>query len=204
MSNLLHFPTGPRVVADLDDLYDADQLKLFDHILEARPDFKVTLFAIPNKLGPVHKLKQEFPWVTFGIHGWEHTRQECLTWSPDLANYYLTRALELGYDPIFRPPNWVADTIVEDACLALNIVFAHHANNYYGPDTPRTPGLMCYPGPPELRKDQPTHAWIHSHLTPNPATDDLFTSKHFRVEELVKYGMFRNLTDYAVTIPEEE
>lgn len=184
------------IVCDLDDLWCEEQITL--HLLplrEAVPAFKVTLFSIPNKLGPVHLLKPLYPWITFAIHGWEHTFAECRSWSEELAKVNIEQALAMGYEPIFKPPQWIMDEAIEVACRDLDVVLAHH-DTY----TPSARQLLCYPGPKALRlKKGP--ALAHSHIERSPATDFVTECPEFQPEFLAGFDTFLTPRDAAIRIP---
>ena len=157
-----------KALVDLDDLWCEDQIA--ELIVPLRNDygesFRVTAYTIPNKMGPVHEVKKKYPWITFGIHGYEHTFAECRSWTDELAEELIRQALAMGYDPVFKPPNWVCDVDTEIACERLKVLLHHHENYI-----PQTQGLWCYPGPVKLRSTAPEHRNLHTHLQKNPVTD---------------------------------
>jgi len=183
-----------NAIIDLDDLYDESQLDEVLYLHSLRPDILLTIYCIPAKLGPVHDLKIRYPWIIFAQHGREHTPFECVEWTADKAKMMIQRNLDDGYERIFRPPNWRCDRELEIACHDLDIVLAHHPTDY----KPTIPRLHCWPGlkgvPPEIK-------FIHSHITPNPVTDDINTCGDFRSKSLLSVGEFLNPITEAVVIP---
>lgn len=180
-------------VCDADDLWDPSQIEtLLCPIKSAIPDFRITLYSIPNKLGPVHDLVKEYPWILFAIHGWEHTHFECLTWTAEDTVRFVEQALDMGYSPLFKPPNWQMDFLIEEALLSKAV--ALHCHESY---TPTCPGLQFYRGP---SKTLPRHVNLHSHITPNPATDDISSHPGFRPENLKNADRFEFVTSYLRSV----
>lgn len=180
-------------VCDADDLWHPDQIRdLLLPIKEHTPDFKITLYAIPNKLGPVHSLVSEYPWIQFAIHGWEHTHFECLTWTTEQTIDHIKRALSMGYANLFKPPNWEMDFAIELGLLST--ATALHCHESY---SPTTPGLQYYRGP---SKSLPRHVNLHTHITPNPVTDNLASHPGFRAENLANASRFEFVTSYLRSV----
>jgi len=166
-----------KAIVDVDDLIHEDQITEYLKPLHAKlTDFKMTVYAVPNRLGPVHKLRLKYPWLTFAIHGWEHTFAECLAWTESEATYHISNALEMGYAPLFKPPNWLFDKELVKACIALNVVLHHHQR-----DTVQIEGLKTYVGGPN---------YIHSHIMRNPSTDFITECPGFEIANLKRYKGF--------------
>ncbi len=171
-----------RALVDLDDLWCERQLEELLPLKEAVPDLQLTLYTIPGMLGPVTELKARWPWVTFGIHGVYHTHAEALHLVKEDWDWFLGKTLEMGYDPVFKAPNWVADMELEEALAGRGIVL--HCHKQY---KPIQPGLQVYrPEHPKLT----AHTNIHSHLTRNPSTDYWKTCEEFKPENLGRYSDF--------------
>lgn len=154
--------TTLAALVDVDDLYHPDQIEaILVPLHTANPAFRITCFTIPNRFGPITPdLAARYPWITFAIHGWEHAHFECLEWTYEKAKTMIQRALDMGYAPIFRPPNWLCDEDLERACRDLDVILCHHVD-----DQPHTEKLMCWPGPKSLRPaDDSGPRWLHSHL----------------------------------------
>jgi hypothetical protein len=169
-------------VADLDDLWCEAQIE--KHLVprkEAVPEFRVTCYTIPNRFGPVQRLRDRYPWVVFGIHGWEHTFAECRAWTQDIAEAKLDRALQMGYAPLFKPPNWILDDETEKACERLGIMLHHHET--YSPGTYKLKTWPPTPWPAEI-------SCLHSHIEWNPVTDFIETSPRFAIENLKRFEKF--------------
>lgn len=180
-------------VVDVDDLISRDQITTWLCPLKAMvPHFKLTAYAVPNRLGPVHQLKEEFPWITFGIHGFEHSFSECLGWTKEQAKTLLQTALDMGYAPVFKAPNWQLDFETEEALKELEIVLHHHLDDY----KPTTAGLYAYPG---LGPLQP-HAYIHTHILRNPVTDFIDGHPGFMPDSLAEHDEFLSPIDLAVML----
>jgi hypothetical protein len=159
-----------RHLYDVDDLWDAGQItKYLVPLRRANPEFRVTAFAIPAKLGEVHLLKKAFPWITFAIHGWDHPQFECVAWTKEQGEKYIRRALDMGYDKLFKPPNWRYDDELVEAIRETGVVFARHKK-----DTNRYEGVTSWH--PTQRYD---YTWAHTHIQPSPATDNINTHELF-------------------------
>ena len=182
-----------RVLVDVDDLWHEGQITRFlVPIKEQVPDFRVTCYAIPNKLGDVSKLAEKYPWITFAQHGWEHTPFECRAWTEDIAIMCLERAKQLGYAPIVKPPNWIFDVEVENACRFREVTLHHHQRH-----TVSNPvGLSMYPGPKGTQDKN--HSYVHSHIQPNPVTDSILTNPMFKPEKLLKITSFLTIPEVSV------
>lgn len=157
--------TRTPFIVDLDDLTDSAQLSLLDRYRAAYPNALIHLYAVPNRLGPVHALREAHPWARFCIHGWEHTPGESLSWDTAETIRLLNLALSMGYEPVFKPQGWLLDPEVELGCREAGVLLHHHETY-----TPTTPGLICYPGPPLPSK--PRHINLHTHLVRTPAIHD--------------------------------
>lgn len=131
-----------RLLVWVDDLMDPDLIDLYlTPIWEKVPQFRATVYAIPNKLGEIHELRLKYPWLVFGIHGWEHTRGECGPWTDEQAHDLIGRALKMGYDPVFKAPGWIHTEAAELACRDLGVVLHHHDELKID-----TQGLKVFPG----------------------------------------------------------
>jgi len=161
--------------------------------LRGRP--MITAYTIPNRMGSVKTLTRMFPWLVFGIHGFEHTMCECLCWTKPMAVAFMKRALEMGYAKVFKPPNWECHTEIEEACLELGLILHHHETY-----RPTVQGLCCYPGPPAIRTGL-RHKNIHTHIVKNPVTDYIDGHPDFRPEKLKKWVHAVDISKVAVVIP---
>lgn len=178
-----------KAVVDVDDLVAEEQIvDLLLPLHAAVLGFCVTCYAVPNRLGPVAELRARYPWITFGIHGFEHTFAECRAWTSELAEALLAQALDMGYDAVFKAPNWILDREVEVALAKLDIVLHHHHPNY----KPSAPNLRVFPmGKPSNVKQ------VHTHLVPNPATDSIIGHPDFTPEALSRFDAFLTPLDVA-------
>ena len=181
-----------KAVCDLDDLWCEEQItKWLVPIHEAIPLFRVTCYSIPNKLGPVHELRERYPWITFGQHGWEHSQFETRAWTDVLAKAYMEAAQEMGYAPLFKAPNWNEELFLEEVCQERGVTLHHHAKY-----RPTVKGLKVYPGL-EARTDFES---IHSHIQANPVTDFVGNHPDFKIEALSRFISFHSPIDMAVTL----
>ena len=178
-------------LVDVDDLVSVEQIEEFlVPIKEAVPGFALTAYTVPNRMGPVHGLKIDYPWIRFAIHGFEHTFAECRAWTSDQAEYFLTTALEMGYAKFFKPPNWIYDIELEMACKELDVLLHHHPSQ-----PPSTPGLRHFP---VLGGEK--YAPLHTHILKNASTDHITTHPGFAIENLKTFDTFIFPNDRAERI----
>ncbi len=188
-------PESLPLVVDVDDLYCEEQIVEFlVPLKEAVPAFRVTAYSIPNKLGPVQELGRRYQWVTFAIHGWEHTPFESKLWTRESAEERLFRAKQMGYQPLFKPPNWLYDEELLIACREQDVVFAHHPE-----DTQFIPDLMTFPGPKEQRGSDQC-VGLHTHIQKNPVTDWIGSHPGFRPEKLATASAFHTPFEHLVRV----
>jgi hypothetical protein len=180
-----------NVFCDVDDLICERQIEQYLVPLhEQVPRFRITCYSIPNKLGPVHALKERYPWVTFAQHGAEHTQFECRAWTEDEALYFMLKSRDMGYELIFKPPNWIFDGELVEACRKLGVILHHHKDSKY----PFPQGVRRYPGPIP-RND---HINVHSHITKNPVTDFVGDHPAFAPERLAEFEKFCTIDELVV------
>jgi len=159
-------PVKPEdVVFDLDDFQmtrnqhgqvgDLSLGYLF-YLKSLYPNFKITLFAIPNRCTPeILAQIKSLGWIHFGVHGWQHdTNYECAEMTKDEALAMLSR-VEMQYGDIyekgFKAPGWQIGTPVYEALLERGYWVADHVYN----DDRR---------PQELPVYKLDHPWcIHGH-----------------------------------------
>lgn len=178
-------------VVDVDDLISEEQIvEYLVPIKRKIPDFFVTAYTVPNKFGPIEpELRVRYPWIAFGIHGWEHTPFECMAWSEDDATRHITKALTMGYDRIFKAPNWRLHDEIVLTCARLGVALHHHESH-----APVGLGCHLYPGPRPLKRDYVT---LHTHILKNPVTDHISDHPGFLPENLVAYAEFRSALSFA-------
>jgi hypothetical protein len=185
------------VVYDVDDLWNEQQI--IDYLVplhDANPAFRVTCYAIPNKLGPVHELRKRYPWIVFGVHGWEHTQFECRAWTSDDAEWYIKKALEMGYDKLFKPPNWLWDDETMRVIDQLGITFHHHKDDK---NLSKWAAIVAlYPGEGTFGKSEIPN--IHTHIQKNPVTDNVENHGGFRPYRAKDFDEFRDPIQEAIPI----
>lgn len=138
-----HHSRRPLVV-DVDDLCDLhDPYDTLLRLKEADPNFKVTMFAIPNRCSKslLKRYNKEHEWIRLGMHGWQHTRAECYSWNPKEAADKITHGVARGFDDSFRAPKWMITPVIYDACGELDMPVADHVR--YCMD-PVPPGVKTY------------------------------------------------------------
>jgi len=180
--------TGNIAVIDCDDLWCEEQIEEWLvplHDAFGDRGFVITAYAIPNKLGPVDKLKKKYPWILFAQHGFEHTHFECLGWTDPLAEHFINLALKMGYAPLFKAPNWILDDMTEEALKTCGVVLHSHEDH-----TPTVQGLKVVSFPEEVES-------IHTHIQRNPATDYIGNHPKFTGEYLDQFHTFGTPLDYV-------
>lgn len=178
---------GPQdVLVDLDDAWSLTQLEkdLFP-MLRAVPNMRVTVYGIPSMLGPVHELREAWPQVTWGVHGFYHTREECRVWLKEEAEAYLEQALKMGYHRVFKAPNWGLDWDEVGPALKEKEFLVH-----IHPTDTAPPGMRYYRGP---HKHHHPHVNLHTHLASNPSTDNVGTVHWWKVDYLKQVGQFLDI-----------
>lgn len=179
-------------VVDVDDVWCEDQItRWLVPLHEAVPALVVTCYSIPNKLGLVHALRERYSWVVFAIHGWEHSQFETRAWPDTLGRTYMEKALEMGYAPLFKAPNWLEEHLLETVCANLGIVLHHHERY-----TPTVAGLRAFPGTKERTDFEP----IHTHIQRNPSTDFIEGHAKFTAEYLSQFKEFATPLELAVEV----
>ena len=151
------------VVMDFDDLADGnDRLDVLLRLKNRDPGFKVTLFAIPSRMGGdlLRRYDEEKEWIQLGIHGYRHSRHECLSWTSEETEekVALARSIYPGFAPIFKAPNWEICDEVYLGLLKSGIAVADHLRNI--PIMP--PNMPHYFYNIKLRGD--TYRRMHGHI----------------------------------------
>lgn len=121
-------------ILDFDDLADGNDPVAALCWLKNRDDgFKVTLFAIPTRLSDVILKRYDSmkSWVQLGIHGWRHSRHECLAWTSEETQDKILRAQSIypNFAPIFKAPNWETCDELYAGCRAMDVAVADHVRN---------------------------------------------------------------------------
>lgn len=121
-------------ILDFDDLMDDnDPLDTLTVLKERDPGFKVTLFAIPTRCskGLLEKYAARRDWIQLGIHGWRHSRHECLAWTSEetVEKVSLARETYPGFSDIFKAPNWEMCDEVYEGLKTCGIAVADHIRN---------------------------------------------------------------------------
>jgi hypothetical protein len=121
-------------ILDFDDLMDGnDPLDALTVLKERDPGFKVTLFAIPTRCSEIllEKYKSRADWIQLGIHGWRHSRHECLAWTSEETEEKADLAMKIypHFAPIFKAPNWETCDEVYAGLKSKGIAIADHIRN---------------------------------------------------------------------------
>jgi predicted deacetylase len=162
-------------VVDFDDLTgeNAHKLSVLCDLREKYPDFKATLFTIPNRISQqfIGEVKALGSWLALAPHGWEHTRGECLSWSVSEAVDKIKEAQDKGIDaPIFRAPAWLLAGATYEACARLNLQIASH-RDFHLKSTGKTDDGVSWTNVPQYiynlttGRKQGVRA-CHGHITP--------------------------------------
>jgi hypothetical protein len=125
---------GKATVLDFDDLCDTNDP--WDDLLRLRervPDLRLTLFCIPARTSPETFAKYDAArdWCRLGVHGWRHSRHECLGWTSEETEAKIDMAMAVypGFDRVFKAPNWEIDSEVYAGCKAKGFAVADHVRN---------------------------------------------------------------------------
>lgn len=121
-------------VLDFDDLCDTnDPYDALVKLHDRDSGFKVTLFAIPARCSDTLFAKYDSirDWCQLGIHGWRHSRHECLGWTSEETQDKVKMALTRysGFAPVFRAPQWAISTEVYKGLQDGGISVADHMMN---------------------------------------------------------------------------
>lgn len=167
-----------KTIVELDDLWDSSLIeKYLVPLRELNPNFIANVFCIPNKLGEAGMLRKVYPWIRFYIHGFEHTHFECGEWTEEKAHALIGRALEMGYEPVFKAPNYLMDDETGKAVANLGCILVN--NPTYQPEVP---GLVTYPNIDKY----PRHTRICAHLVWYPRTNDFIEEHPWFVHQSAK------------------
>lgn len=123
-----------QAILDFDDLCDTNEP--YDTLVklhERDPGFKVTLFAIPTRCSPAlfEKYAAIRDWCQLAVHGWRHSRHECLGWTSEETDEKLQMARKIypGFISLFKAPNWEIDNEVYAGCKRAGFAVADHIRN---------------------------------------------------------------------------
>jgi hypothetical protein len=96
---------------DFQDRYDRNGLNFLFYWKAKYPNFKITLFTIPDRTSETLRRFLNYDWIEFAVHGWHHESVfECYDWDYEKATAYLERLERVGeksYQKIFKAPGWV-------------------------------------------------------------------------------------------------
>lgn len=115
----------PPIIFDVDDFsntYGGDEtLSDLFQLRERYPNFKCTLFTIPNKTNELlQRTALGYPWIELAVHGWDHhPTEELKKLSAGQLTAKILRVRSEGnpYAEGFRPPGWY---IMKEHCEALS------------------------------------------------------------------------------------
>jgi hypothetical protein len=121
-------------ILDFDDLCDTnDPYDTLVRLHDRDQNFKVTLFAIPSRCSPelLKKYDGIRDWCVLGIHGWRHSRHECLAWTSEETVEKIDKSLEFfpGFQKLFKAPNWEICDEVYQGLSMCNVAVADHIRN---------------------------------------------------------------------------
>ena len=95
---------------DFQDRYDRNGLNFLFYWKAKYPDFKITLFTIPDRTSPeMLELMSKHDFIRLAMHGWNHESNfECWGWDEIKTNAYLDRVEKTGaYIKMFKSPGWM-------------------------------------------------------------------------------------------------
>lgn len=163
-----------RYVVDFDDFFDGnyDKLTVLGEIHDRLPDFKATLFTIPNRTSDktIAKVKAEYPYLTLAPHGWEHTKGECLSWTLAEGRDKLEQSYDRGIDsPVFRAPGWLIGGCCYQLASEFRWTIAAHKDMHL-PSTRKTEDFEWKDVPQYIYNMQTGktkgYRAVHGHVTP--------------------------------------
>lgn len=95
---------------DFQDKYDRSGLDMLFYWKAKYPNFKITLFTIPNKTSDsfLKLLSPHRDWIELAVHGWDHDSNfECWGWSYEKTHALMERVEKTGaYIKMFKAPGW--------------------------------------------------------------------------------------------------
>ncbi len=109
MNTWEYHPVAVVEADDFQDRYDRNGLNYLFYWKAKFPNFKITLFTIPEKTSkPLLDLALSTDWIQLAMHGWSHESNfECYHWSYDIASTYIDRVDAMkGFVPVFKAPGW--------------------------------------------------------------------------------------------------
>jgi hypothetical protein len=123
-----------KAILDFDDLCDGnDPYDTLTMLHDRDPGFKVTLFAIPQRCSAaiLEKYERISAWCQLAVHGWRHSRHECLAWTSEetLDKLGLAQLIYPKFVPLFKAPNWEIDLEVYKGCKEAGFAVADHLRN---------------------------------------------------------------------------
>lgn len=166
---------------DFMDKYDRNGLNYLFYWKTKYPNFKITLFTIPEKTSfEFLELMPDDDWTEFAIHGWNHDSNfECYGWDAFKTGVLMKRALDqYSYTKIFKAPGWSIypglngypsapeDPITQDPqCVyraLLDLDFVVVDRHYNKPARPEGLKVICIDCNPDIVH---MHTW--NMMTPN-------------------------------------
>ena len=95
---------------DFQDRWDRNGLNFLFWWKTKTPDFKITLFTIPDRTSDIllKLIEPHKDWIRLAVHGWNHESNfECWQWDELKTNAYLDRIEKTGaYIKMFKAPGW--------------------------------------------------------------------------------------------------
>ena len=99
---------------DTEDHFERNGLNYLFYWKSRYPNFKVSLFTIPNKTSREMRelLSRHSDWIELLVHGYSHSSNfECFDWDYEKTKELLSPLQ--GYKKVFKSPGW---TITPDLC----------------------------------------------------------------------------------------
>jgi peptidoglycan/xylan/chitin deacetylase (PgdA/CDA1 family) len=130
------------MICDFDDFYDGNTgLDYLFHLHAMRPDFRCTLFTVPNRI--TNATLESLPsWMEVAVHGFDHpTPRECEGWDRDAMDRLLDHvSTRPKFVRGFKAPGWQISNACYDVLLERGYWVADQDYN----NGRRPPGLPCY------------------------------------------------------------
>ena len=166
---------------DFSDRYDRNGLNYLFYWKAKYPNFKITLFTIPDRTTIENQMPE---WMEIAIHGWNHESNfECYGWDYDKTQIYMNRITSDNipgrYIKMFKAPGWTIypglngypsapeDPITKDPTAVYRALkdldFIVVDRHYNKPARPEGLKVICIDCNPDIVH---MHTW--NMMTPNP------------------------------------
>lgn len=110
MNDWQYHPVAIVEADDFQDRYDRNGLEMLFYWKTKYPNFKISLFTIPDRTSTqlLRLIEPHRNWIELCMHGWNHESNfECYSWSYDKTMAFIDRVEKTGaYQKVFKAPGW--------------------------------------------------------------------------------------------------